>query len=184
MNKIHWILLIVAVAVIGYIVYIKFYGQEKQPEREVKQTGKAPVMDMPQPPMDEVPEIVNIYADSMEDVMTYYDDPELEFGISQEEFDSLVQKEIDRREYKVKKIDRTRYMNEDKARRINDITRNQLETLTLNQMKKRSSVVDDFYEKRNYTEMREYDKTFGNRHQISMLEGQELSRPYAQAIEF
>lgn len=183
MDKIYWILLIIVIVIVGYIVYVKYYG-DIPVEREARPTGKAPVMQMPMPPVDEVPDVVNLYADSMEDIMTYYEDPELEFGISQEEFDSLVQKEIEKREYKVKKIERTKYMNEDKARKINDLTRNQLETLTMNQMKKRKSVVDDFYEKRNYTELREYDKTFGNRHQISMLEGQELSRPYSQEIAF
>lgn len=175
MDTLYWVIIIIVI-VIACILY------KKEDAREVKQTGRAPIVDMPMPPQED--DFVQIYTDSIEDVMTYYDDPELEFGISKEEFDSLVQKEIERREYKVKKIERTKYMNEDKARRINDLTRNQLETLTLNQMKKRTSVVDDFYEKRNYTEFRDYDKTMGNRHQISMLEGQELSRPYGQAIEF
>ena len=105
MDKLHIGLIILAVAILGYIAYV--YMNKKEAEVETgsaKKTGKAPELNyMFTPPMSEEEEVVQIYADTTEDFSTYYTNPEIEFGISSEEFERLVQKEVEKREYKIKK---------------------------------------------------------------------------------
>lgn len=183
MDKLHIVLILIALAVIGYVIYVNFGKKKEEAVQETKKTGKAPLIDiMPTPPLEDQEEVVQVYADSLEDLATYYIDPEIEFGVSQEEFERLVQREMEKREYKVKKLDRSKYMNEDKAKRLNDLSRNQMEDLTQRQMKKKKMVTETIYEEKDYLSYRdkmneERGQGIATRHSMGTLEKQNLDRP-------
>jgi len=184
MNNLHIGLIILALVILGYVVYVNFVKKsDEQPQNEGVKTGRS-MEPMPLPPQEE--EVVQIYCDTPEDLMTYYTDPELEFGISNEEFESMVQKEMEKRRYQVKKLERTKYMNEEKAKKLNDLSRNHMEDIALKTMKKKQSVTESLYEGSDYINYRENNNAergqgISTRHQMDSLHANNLDRHEALA---